>query len=72
MARTSTSAAIVGRWPLRRSGSNGTDTQNQTASTATFSTKSGRGTYTLTVTNISKTGYTFDPANSSLTKSVTK
>ncbi len=39
---------------------------------AKFSTSGGRGTYTLTVTNISKTGYTFDAANSILTKSITK
>jgi hypothetical protein len=52
-------------------------TQNQTATTDTsgsakFSTKSGRGTYTLAVTNVTKTGYTFDKANSVLTKSITK
>ncbi|MEW5986196.1 MAG: PKD domain-containing protein [Chloroflexota bacterium] len=39
---------------------------------ATFSTSSGRGTYTLTVTNITKAGYQFDPANSILSKSITK
>jgi hypothetical protein len=37
-----------------------------------FSTTSGRGTYTLTVGNISKTGYTFDTANGVLTKSISK
>jgi hypothetical protein len=55
---------------------NGT-TQNQTANTGTggsanFSTKSGRGTYTLTVNNITKTGYTFDKTGSVLTNSITK
>jgi PKD domain len=49
----------------------------QTATTnstgiAKFSTKADRGTYTLTVTNITKTGYTFDASNSVLTKSITK
>jgi hypothetical protein len=39
---------------------------------ARFSTTGGRGTYTLTVGNITKTGYTFDAANSVLTKSITK
>jgi hypothetical protein len=39
---------------------------------ASFSTSDGNGTYTLTVTNIVKTGYTFDPANSVLSKSITK
>jgi hypothetical protein len=30
---------------------------------ATFSFRSNRGTYTLKVTNITKTGYTFDAVN---------
>ena len=52
-------------------------TVTQTATTgssgiARFSTTGGRGTYTLTVGNISKTGYTFDAANSVLTKSIAK
>ena len=52
-------------------------TAAQTATTnstgiANFSTTGGRGTYTLTVGNITKTGYTFDAANSVLTKSITK
>ena len=34
--------------------------------------KSGRDTYKLTVTNISKTGSTFGPANNVLSKSITK
>ena len=40
--------------------------------TASFSTSGGRGTYTLTVNNLTKTGYTFDAINSILTKSITK
>jgi PKD repeat protein len=49
----------------------------QTATTgssgaASFSTSGGRGTYTLTVNNLTKTGYTFNAANSTLTKSITK
>jgi PKD repeat protein len=52
-------------------------TVTQTATTsstgiARLSTSGNRGTYTLTVNNITKTGYTFDPANSVLTKSITK
>jgi hypothetical protein len=66
------SATVTTTWTLP----NGA-TQKQTATTATsgnanFSTKSGRGTYKLAVTNISKTGYTFDPTNSVLSKSITK
>jgi hypothetical protein len=49
--------------------------QNQTASTssngdAKFNVSGGRGTYTFTVSNIAKSGYTFDPANSILFKSI--
>ena len=36
-----------------------------------LSTSGDRGTYTLTVTNIVKSGYTFDAANSVLSKSIT-
>jgi hypothetical protein len=39
---------------------------------ATFTVRSSRGTYTLTVTNVSKSGYTFDAASSVLTKSITR
>jgi hypothetical protein len=51
--------------------------RNQSAATnsignATFGTSGSRGTYTLTETNVTKTGYTFDKANSVLTKSITK
>jgi hypothetical protein len=66
------SATVYITWTLP----NGT-TQNQSALTnknglVSFSTSDGNGTYTLTVTNIVKTGYTFDPANSVLSKSITK
>jgi len=52
-------------------------TQLQSATTnstgnASFSATSGRGTYTLTVTNITKAGYIFDQANSILRGSITK
>ena len=51
-------------------------TQTATAITnftgnANFSIRSRGGTYTLTVTNVTKTGYTFDAANSILTASIT-
>jgi hypothetical protein len=32
----------------------------------------GRGTYKLTVTNVAKSGYTFDPTKSVLSKSITE
>ena len=43
-----------------------------TGGNANFSSKRGRGTYKLMVTNTSKTGYTFDAATCMLSKSVTK
>ena len=51
--------------------------QNQTANTsssgvARFTTSGRRGTYVLNVNNITKSGYTFDPSNSVLSKSITK
>ena len=69
---TVSSATVAATWTLP----NGT-TQNQTAITdangnANFGTKSGRGTYTLTVNSITKASYVFDAANSVLTKSITK
>ena len=65
-------AAVYVTWTVP-----GGDTQDQVATTnskgvATFTTSGGRGVYTLTVTNITKSGYTFDPANSLLSKSITK
>ncbi|MBL0125841.1 MAG: hypothetical protein IPP88_25365 [Betaproteobacteria bacterium] len=39
---------------------------------ARFSTNGNRGTYTLTVNNISKTGYNFDSTSSVLSASITK
>ncbi len=50
-------------------------TTSQTATTntkgvATLRVKDISGSYTITVTNLTKTGYVFDPANSVLTKTV--
>jgi hypothetical protein len=39
---------------------------------AGFETSGGKGTYTLTVTNMTKSGYDFDAANSVLSNSITK
>jgi PKD repeat protein len=53
----------------------GTSTQSVTTSStgiAKFSTSGNRGTYTLKVNNISKTGYSFDKINSVLSNSITK
>jgi len=42
------------------------------AGRAQFSVSGARRTYTLTVTGVSKSGYTFDAAGSVLSKSITK
>ena len=50
-------------------------TQTATTNTngiATFTVKEGRGTYTLTVNNITKSGYVFDSANSVLSGTISK
>jgi PKD repeat protein len=65
-------AVVSGTWAKP-----GGATVTQTATTsstgiAKFSTSGNRGTYTLTVNNITKSGYTFDKAGSILTKSITK
>jgi hypothetical protein len=39
---------------------------------ATFTTSGGRGTYTLTVTDVSKPGFSFDPAAGPRSRSITK
>ena len=66
------SAAVSVSWRLPDG-----STQDQTASTsnnglAKFSTSGRRGTYTLSINNITKVGYTFDRTNSVLTKAITK
>jgi hypothetical protein len=67
-----TGATVATSWKLP----DGT-TQNQNASTSTngnasFTIKGGRGTYTVTVTNVSKAACTFNAASSVLSKSITK
>ena len=55
--------------------SGGTVTQTATTNSigiAKFNISGNRGTYTLTVKNIQKTGYSFDSANSVLSRSITK
>jgi hypothetical protein len=65
-------ATVYVTWTLP----NGT-TVNQTDPTASggsarFTVKSDRGTYVLTVNNITKSGYSFDATNSELSKSITR
>lgn len=65
-------ATVFVRW-TRPNGSQVTQSaQTNSNGVASFSTSSGRGTYTLEVTNITKSGMTFDPLNSVLSKSITR
>ncbi len=65
-------ATVAVRW-TKPGGSTGTQTATtNTNGVAAFSTSGATGTYTLTVTNIVKTGTTFDAAHSVLSKSITK
>jgi len=67
------SGAVVSATWARPGG--GTVTQTATtnsAGTARFTTSGTRGTYTLKVNSISKTGFSFDSANSVLSKSITR
>ncbi len=66
------SATVAANWKLPNGKTQKRTTATDSSGNGTFNTKSGSGTYTLTITNITKTGYTFDPANSVLSKSITK
>jgi PKD repeat protein len=77
VVQTASGAAVPGATVLVTWTLPGGATANQTATTdstgvAKFRTRNGRGTYTLSVTNITKSGYTFDRATSVLSKSITK
>jgi IPT/TIG domain-containing protein len=65
-------ATVAVTWTLPNGSTQNKTGTTGTAGNATFKIKSGQGTYRLTVTNITKTSYTFDKANSILTKSITK
>jgi hypothetical protein len=66
-------AIVSAHWDLPRGG-----TLDQTKTTgasggASFRVSGGAGTYTITITNVTKAGYTFDPVNSAvLSKNITK
>jgi cell division septation protein DedD len=70
-----TGAAMAGalvsiRWTLPGGGLVDQAVMTDSKGIAQFKVTNGRGAYTLTVKNITKTGYTFDPANSVLQKSL--
>ena len=66
------SAMVQGRWTLPDGSSVTRYAYSNKRGQAEFSTSGDRGTYTLDVLNITKTGYTFDAANSVLSASVTR
>ena len=65
-------ASVAATWKLPDGSRQNRSANSDTTGNAKFSTLGGRGTYTLTVTNITKPGYDFDNANSVLNKSITK
>lgn len=65
-------ATIFATWTLPNGAVRNRTAGTDIAGHATFDIKSGRGTYTLTITNITKPGYTFDLANSVLSQSITR
>jgi len=65
-------ASVSATWTLPNGATIGQAAVTDRKGLASFSTTAGRGTYTLTVTDIYKYLYTFDPAGSVLSKSITK
>jgi hypothetical protein len=65
-------ATVAITWTLPGGGLQSKTAKSNSLGIAAFTVAGGSGTYTLTVTNITKAGHTFDPANSVLTKSITK
>ncbi len=64
-------ATVQATWTFPNGSSQTRTATTDAAGRAKFSTRvNGSGTYTLTVTNISATGYTFDPASSVLSRSI--
>jgi hypothetical protein len=65
-------ATVAIRWTLPDGGAQSLSTATNSLGRASFPVSDARGTYTLTVTNVTKPGYVFDLAGSTLTKSITK
>ena len=75
--RTSSGASVSGAtvsitWRLPNGAIVSQNATTNSSGVATFTIRSSRGTYTLNVTNVTKTGYTLDTANSVLTKSISR
>ena len=65
-------AAVAVSWSLPDGTTQAQTTNTSSNGVAKFSTSGRRGTYTLTVNNIAKSGYTFDRNNSVLSKTIMK
>jgi len=65
-------ATVAARWTLPNGNVTTVTAKTNSAGRARFVVTSTRGTYTLTVTNVTRSGYTFDAAGSVLSKSITK
>lgn len=65
-------ANVAIHWTLPNSSTKMMNAITNSSGQAKFTVSSTRGTYTLTVTNITKSGYVFDAAGSILSKSIKK
>jgi len=65
-------AVVSAKWAIPGGGTLVQSATTSSAGIARFNTSGGRGTYTLTVTGISKSGYTFYADQSVLTNSITR
>jgi hypothetical protein len=66
-------AAVSVHWDLPGGGKGDQVGTTNSSGRATFKINGGSGTYTITITDVTLSGYTFDPAGSRiLTSSITK
>ncbi len=65
-------ANVAIRWTLPNGSTKTMNATTNSSGQAKFSVSSTRGTYVLTVTNVTKSGYIFDTAGSILSKSIKK
>lgn len=63
-------ATVAVTWNLPSGQTISQTAETNTKGLASFKVTDVSGSYTLTVTNLTKAGYVFDPANSVLTKTV--
>jgi hypothetical protein len=70
--RSVPAANVAIRWTLPGGSTKTGTTVTDSAGRARFSVSGARGTYTLTVTDVAKSGYIFDSAGSVLSRSLTK